>query len=202
MNDVLSEFAAASVDFDAIPSEEKTKLLAEKAKELWDLEEQIDSLETRITDLKTQRHMLRTKVLPDIMNDIDVDVIGVPGSGVNIELVMECHANISTDWDDAKKVAAYDHLRAIGGEDLIKQELVVSAGRGSDEKLRQIAQRVTQMLAEVELEASIKLQPKVAWNTLTAFVRSVMKEGKTVVDLEAIGATYQSAAKIVKKKEK
>jgi len=46
------------------------------------------------------------------------------------------------------------------------------------------------------------MEPSVQWNTLTSFVKSVLKEGDTPVDLEVIGATDITVAKIVRKKEK
>jgi hypothetical protein len=58
------------------------------------------------------------------------------------------------------------------------------------------------MLAEVSLDASLSMEPSVQWNTLTSFVKSVLKEGDTPVDLEVIGATDITVAKIVRKKEK
>lgn len=197
MDDILSEFAQKAQALETVP-DTKMKRLGELARELVDLESRVVALEDQLKEAKERRYEIQTKDLPDLMNDIGVDVTGA--DGVFIELKKKCHANISKDWDDDKKIAAFSHLREIGGEDLIKQTLVVSAGRGSDDKMRQIANRVRQMLAEYELEAAVKLEPAVAWNTLTAFLRSVLEEGSTPVDLEVVGATYQTVAEIVRKK--
>jgi len=199
MNDLLEEFARAADGLSAVP-DTKMQEMAKLAGELVELDTEIQELEKTLKDKKTRRHLVQTKDLPDLMNEIGVDVTGV--DGVRVELKQKCHASISTSWEDAKKQRAFEHLREIGGEDLIKQSLLVTAGRGSDEKMLAVAQRVRQMLAELELEAAIKMEPSVQWNTLTAFVRSVLEEGSTPVDLEVIGATYETVAEIVRKKER
>lgn len=199
MNDLLEQFARAADGLSAVP-DSKMQEMAKLAKELVELDSEVSRLEEQLKNKKTRRHLVQTKELPDLMNEIGVDVTG--SDGVRVELKQKCHASISSSWEDDKKQRAFDHLREIGGEDLIKQTLVVSAGKGSDDKMLAIAQRVRQMLAEVELEASIKMEPSVQWNTLTAFVRSVLEEGSTPVDLEVIGATYETVAEIVRKKER
>lgn len=197
MNDLLEQFARAADGLASVP-DSKMQEMAKLAKELVELDAEVARLEELLKEKKVRRHAVQTKDLPDLMGEIGVDTTGV--DGVQIEVRRKCHASISSSWDDAKKQQAFEHLREIGGEDLIKQTLVVTAGRGSDEKMLAIAQRVRQMLAEVELEAGIKLEPSVQWNTLTAFVRSVLEEGSTPVDLEVIGATYETVAEIVRKK--
>ena len=199
MNDLLSEFAEAAEQMASVP-DSLMKQMSEAAKEMVAVSRDVENLEEQLKQKKTRLYDLETKILPDIMNQIGADVTGV--DGVQIELQRKIHANISKDWEESRKIAAYDHLREIGGEDLIKQTMIVSAGKGSDEKMIQIAQRVRQMLAEVSLDASLSMEPSVQWNTLTSFVKSVLKEGDTPVDLEVIGATDITVAKIVRKKEK
>jgi VIT1/CCC1 family predicted Fe2+/Mn2+ transporter len=199
MNDLLSEFADAAEQMASVP-DSLMKQMSEAAKEMVSVSREVEQLEEQLKQKKTRLYDLETKILPDIMNQIGADVTGV--DGIQIELQRKIHANISKDWEDSRKIAAYDHLREIGGEDLIKQTMIVSAGKGSDEKMTQIAQRVRQMLAEVSLDASLSMEPSVQWNTLTSFVKSVLKEGDTPVDLEVIGATDITVAKIVRKKEK
>lgn len=199
MNDLLEEFANAATSLASIP-DGKMQGMARLARELVDLDAEVSRLEELLKEKKTRRHVVQTKEMPDIMNEIGVDVTGV--DGVRIELKQKCHASISSSWSDDKKHRAFDHLREIGGEDLIKQTLSVIAGRGSDELMVLLANRVRQMLAEMGIEASVRLEPTVQWNTLTAFVRSVLEEGSTAVDLEVIGATYETVAEIVRKKER
>lgn len=199
MNDLLAEFAQAADSLSAVP-DSLMKQMAETAKELVKVSQEVEQLEEHLKERKKRLYEIETKDLPDIMNQIGTDVTGV--DGVQIELQRKIHANISKDWEDHRKIAAFDHLREIGGEDLIKQTMIVAAGKGSDEKMLRVAQRVKQILAEEELDASMSLEPSVPWNTLTSFVKSVLKEGDTPVDLEVIGATDVTVAKIVRKKEK
>lgn len=202
MDELLQEFAEKADALESMASDDKLASLGALARRLYELETQIAGREAELKELNKQRYELRTKTIPELMIDIDVDVVGVPGAGVNVALTNECHANIGASWDDSKKIEAFEHLRAIGGGDLVKVALTVSAGRGSDEKMQHLTQRVRQILAELELDASISLEPSIPWNTLTKFVRETVEAGDVPVDLEKLGATYVSAAKIVKKKEK
>lgn len=200
MSDLIEKYAAAAEN--AIPPEQQTKRLARAAQELATLNRDIETMEASLKTLKEQRHEIRTKTMPDLMNEVGVDIIGVPEMGVDVVLKDQCHASIKKDWDDDRKLRAFEHLREIGGEDLIKVQLSVFGDRGSDDKMRMLYERVRQIMAELELSAGVHMEPSVAWNSLTAFVKSVMKDGETVVDLETIGATYGSVVDVVKKKEK
>lgn len=197
--DLVSQFADMADKLKTVP-DSKMERLAELAAELVALDREVEDLDERLKRAKERRYDLQTKDLVDLMVDIGLDSTGV--DGVQIVVEKKCHANISKDWDDDRKVRAYEHLREIGGEDLIKNTLSVSAGRNSDDKMRQIHDRVRQMLAEVELEAAVKLEPTVQWNTLTAFVRETVDAGETPVDLEALGATYSPMAVIAKPKKR
>lgn len=198
-DDLISQFADAADKMSNV-SDSKMKRLAVLSQELADLDKWITATEEELKVRKERKYALETKELVDLMMDIGLTVTGV--DDVQIQIEKKCHANIASTWEDEKRLAAFQHLREIGGEDLIKNTLSVSAGRESDDKMQQIRQRVVQMLAEVELEASVKLEPTVQWNTLTSFVKSVVDAGEIPVDLEALGATYAPVAKIVKPKKK
>lgn len=200
MTDITNMLGQMADALDAIPSEQKTKLLAETAKELVELDGTITRLEETLKTMKDERYTLQTKTLPDIMGEIGVENIGV--EGVNVVLTKKVHANISKDWDDDRKNRAFEHLRQLQGEDLIKSTLSVSAGKSSDDKMRMLTQRVQQMLAELQLDASVKLEPTVAWNSLTAFVKEVLKAGDIPVELDTIGATNMPFVEITRKKER
>jgi hypothetical protein len=198
-DDLISQFADMADSLSTV-SDSKMQRLAELSREFAHLSRDIEATEEKLKTMKVRRYELETKELVDLMQDIGLTVTGV--DDVQIVVERKCHANISKDWEDERRLAAFEHLRAIGGEDLIKNTLSVSAGRGSDDKMNQIRQRVVQMLAEVELDAAVTLEPTVAWNTLTSFVKSVVDAGETPVDLEAVGAVYAPVAKIVKPKKK
>lgn len=197
--DLVSQFADMADKLKTVP-DSKMERLAELAGELVALDREVEELDEKLKRAKERRYELQTKDLVDLMTDIGLDSTGV--DGVQIVVERKCHASISKDWDDERKLRAYEHLREIGGEDLIKNTLSVSAGRNSDDKMRQIHDRVRQMLAEVELEAAVKLEPSVQWNTLTSFVRETVDAGETPVDLEVLGATYAPMAVIAKPKKR
>ena len=194
--DLIDQLADAASE---PPDETTLRRVSEKAQELTDAEAEVRRLEELLSAAKTRRHELRTRDLPDLMKDVGVDRIGVPGGGYDVVLAPKIHANISKEWTHDRREEAFAHLREIGGGDLIKNTLTVEASRKSDEKMRQLADRVRQMLAEYDLEASVRLEPAVQWNSLTAFVKREILGGDAAVDLEKIGASYEERAEIVKK---
>lgn len=197
--DLASQFADMA-DSLKQTSDSKMERLATLAKEYVDTSALVERLEEDLKAAKVRKYELETRDLVDLMTDIGLTVTGVDDVQITVE--KKCHANIGSEWDDERKLKAFEHLRQIGGEDLIKNTLSVSAGRGSYEAMRQMVNRIRQMLAEYELEAEVSLKPSVAWNTLTSFVKSVVDAGEKPVDLEALGATYQSVAKIAKPKKR
>jgi hypothetical protein len=197
MTNMLEEFAAMANDG---PADADLRRLAEKAAELAQIEQETKELEEKLKDLKTRRHEMRTRTIPDMMHEVGVDRIGVPGAGVDVALKDHCHASISKTWDAEKRFKAFEELRRAGGGDLIKTELVVAAGKGHDAAMEQLANRVQQMLAEYNINASVKMEPNVQWNSLTSFVKSIVKSGDPI-DLEVVGATYETVAEIITKEK-
>ena len=200
MNDALDRFAEAMGDLDTEQSASTMKKLRKVALEYAETEKQITALEGQLSELKATRQELKHKVLPDIMQEAGVDILGLPVAGVDVVVRMYCKAGIPKGWSAEKKKRAFDHLDELGGGDLIKSELVVKAGRGSSEGMRQLADRVRQIAAELNIHGNVELEPAVQWNSLTAFVKECMGEGLPV-DLDALGAHYGEIVEIVDKKE-
>lgn len=155
-------------------------------------------LESELKDLNKQINTMKIDTIPDLMREAGVDLIGVPDMGVNIRLEMYCKASIPLSWPPTKRQKAFDHLREIGGADLIKSELSLKAAKGNDDKMRELAQRVDQLAAEYGIQGHVQIDDTVAWNGLTAFVKQAMQDGQSV-DLEALGAHYGEVAKITDK---
>lgn len=199
-DDVLARMADELGQIQAENSGDKLEALRGLCGNLVAINLAVEEAEENLKKLKSTRYELQTKTIPDLMNQVGTDNVGLPDYGVDVVIKRETHASISKDWDDDKREIAFEHLREIGGEDLIKNTLSVSAGKSSDEKMRMLRERVVQIMAELDLDATVKMEPTVQWNTLTSFVKAELKKG-TAIDMEAIGARSENVAQIVVRKK-
>lgn len=182
------------------PSDGQSRALTILASELLAVEAKIAEHESAISDLKKRQKAIKFTELPDLMKEIGQDKVGLPSWNCDVLLEAYYHANISADWDSDRREVAFAHLDSVGGGDIIKTQLSLSAGRGEYDKMQRVAARVRQMLAEEDLSAEMTMDLSVPWNTLTAFVKEQVRAG-TVIDLEKLGATVGSTVKIKKRKE-
>lgn len=184
-----------------LPDQTKMERLQKMGARLVEIDRLISDHEDSAKKLKEEKNEIASRLMVDLMLEMNVDHLGMADSGVDLVLSPYYHASISKDLPEEERQAAFDYLETIGGGDLVKTVLSVSAGRGTLEKMRHLQQRVTQILAELELEASVDADQNVAWNSLTAFVRERIEAGD-VVDAKRIGgATIGSVVKIVKRKK-
>lgn len=194
------ELAAEAADLKAIPTEAGSARLRKLGLELMDVDRRLEDAEALAKKLAERRNQIMMKDMPALMQEVGQDKIGLPDAGVDLELKPYFHANIAADWEPEKREAAFNYLRDQDAEAIIQSVMSVAAGRGDDEKMQRLIQRVTQMLAELELAANITVGQSVPWNTLTAWLKGQIQTGK-IVDLEVLGATVGHTVKIKKRKE-
>lgn len=197
--DMLDRFAEAAEELSSVDDNEM-QLLRSAAIELHEVSSKVNEYEAALKDLKERQNRLQGVIIPDIMREIGVDVIGVPGTGVNIELSTYYKASIPVSWDAERKQRAFNHLEELGAADLVTVNMTVMAGRGQYDEMRQLTQRVQQLMAEYNIQGDVDLSPSVRWNTLTAFVKKAIKNGEPI-DLEVLGATVGDRVEIVNKKD-
>lgn len=193
------ELAAEAADLSTIPSEEGSGRLRRLGLELMDVNRRLEDAQALVKQLNERQNAILMKDMPALMDEVGQDKIGLPEAGVDLELKAYFHANIAADWEPEKREAAFDYLRQQDAEALIQSVMSVAAGRGDDEKMQRLIQRVQQMLAELDLDATITVGQSVPWNTLTAWLKQQITAGK-VVDLEVLGATVGHTVKIKKRK--
>jgi len=204
VGDLFKELAGEASDLSNIPSEEGSRRLAKLGTELMQLDQRIEELTERLKTAQERHTAIRTRDMPALMEEVGQDRIGIPGVGdrPGVDLVLESytHANISADWGSERREAGFREIVRAGGADIIKSTMVVLAGRREMTKMRRLAQRVQQMLAELELEASLEMRLDVQWNTLTSWLKEQLKAG-AVLDLEKLGATVGSVVKIKQRRD-
>jgi hypothetical protein len=179
--DIFDEAEALqSVDGDT------TKQLSGHVRQMRSLEEQIADAEAHIKALKQQKHSLATEIIPNMMDQMGVERLDVDGVSVVRKNVV--HASIPP----ARKEEAFDWLRQNGHDDIIKNDIICSFGRGQDNE----AGHVLGALREQGYDPQQKVQ--VHPMTLKAFVREQIEQGANI-DLEMFGAYILNTAEIKRK---
>ena len=162
------------------------KQLSDLVRALRSVEKQIDDAETHLKTLKQEKHKLSVENIPALMDEMGMERIDV--DGLTVERKMMVHASIPQD----RKEEAFAWLRSNGLDDIIKNDITCSFGKGEDN----MAGDVVGMLKERGFDPKTKTH--VHPSTLKAFVKERVTDGKPI-DLDMFGAFIANAAQIRRK---
>tara|TARA_B100000963_G_C22422891_1_gene578471 strand:+ start:143 stop:748 length:606 start_codon:yes stop_codon:yes gene_type:complete len=185
MNDILEDMFDESGALDSINTE-TTKNLSGLVRQLRVVEQEVEEAETLLKTLKSERQKLSTQMIPDLMDEMGVERVDVDGLTVTKKQIVA--ASIPVD----KRELAFDWLRERGLDDIIKNDVVCSFGRGQDN----LAKDAFWTLKDKGLEPSTKthIHPM----TLKAFVKDRVEQGQDI-DLDLFGAFLTNAVEIKRK---
>lgn len=162
------------------------KNLSQLVKTLRDIENQISDAEAHLKRLKGEKHRLSTEQIPGLMDEMGLDRIDVEGLTVTTNL--KVHASIKEE----NKSDAFAWLRQEGLDDIIKNDVTLSFGKGEDN----VAGDVIGMLEQKGFEPSSKTH--IHPSTLKKFIKERFTEGKPI-DLDLFGAFIANTAEIRRK---
>lgn len=227
-DDFLSQLEADAegVDLSSAPSDRDASRLSKLGQELWEQDLLVRKLESELEHAKKERTRLAHKDLPALMEEIGQDRIGLPKAGeFGVDLVAEpyVHANISKDWDDERRLAAFNLLDRKGDGALIKNVMTFQFDRGDHEKVKafldvidsdDFAELMRERLGDGVndiLPPPPALEMTVPWNTLTSYVKAqhsagtlheswMAEEDPPIDPLETLGATVGTVVKIKPRK--
>jgi len=165
---------------------QETKNLSDLVRKLRTVDSDIDKAEQALKGLKQERQKLTTELIPGVMDEMGVDRLDVDGVTVTRKLI------VSASISDEKREQAFGWLRDNGLDDIIKNDVVVSFGRGEDNA----AKNAVGILREQGFDPDVKthIHPM----TLKAFVKERVEDGKPI-DLDLFGAYVVNAAEIRRK---
>ena len=181
LNDIFDEAAAlSSVDTD------KGKTLSNLVRALRRLEDQIADAEAHIKALKSEKHKLSTDLIPALMAEMGTERIDVDGVAVSVKPIV--HASIPED----RREEAFRWLRDNGHEDIIKNDVVLSFGKGQDNVVKSLIADLGEK--GFRPDHKVHIHPM----TLKAFVREQLEKG-TSMNLDLFGAYVLNTAEIRRK---
>ncbi len=162
------------------------KQLSDLVRTLRNVEKQIEDAEVHMKALKAEKHKLSVENIPSLMDEMGVERLDV--DGLTVERKMMVHASIP----QARKDEAFAWLRENGLDDIIKNDVTCSFGKGEDN----MAGDVVGILQEKGFDPKTKTH--VHPSTLKAFIKERVTDGKPI-DLDMFGAFIANAAQIRRK---
>jgi len=162
------------------------KKLSQLVRKLRAVEKEISDAEDHIKAMKQEKHKLSVENIPALMDEMGVERLDVDGSVVERKMI------VAASIPAANKEAAFDWLRSNGLDDIIKNDITVSFGKGEDN----VAGDVVGLLQERGFDPKTKTH--VHPSTLKAFVKERVIEGKPI-DLDLFGAFISNTAQIRRK---
>jgi regulator of replication initiation timing len=162
------------------------KQLSQLVQNLRNVENQIEDAENHVKALKQEKHRLSVENIPALMDEMGVERLDV--DGLTVERKMIVSASIPKD----RKDEAYSWLRENGCDDIIKNDVTCSFGKGQDNS----AKNVIAILQDAGFDPATKTH--VHPSTLKAFVRERVTDGKPI-DLDMFGAFISNAAQLRRK---
>jgi hypothetical protein len=185
MEDIFEDFfdeaaAMSNVNVDT------GKNLSALVRSLRDVERRIEDAEAHIKTLKQEKHKLSVENIPALMDEMGVERLDV--DGLTVERKMIVAASIPV----ANKDQAFAWLREQGLDDIIKNDVTLTFGKGEDN----LAGNLVGLLQEKGYDPRTKTH--VHPSTLKAFVKERVMDGKPI-DLDMFGAFISNAAQIKRK---
>ena len=162
------------------------KQLSQLVRNLRNIEQQIEDAESHMKALKQEKHKLSVENIPALMDEMGLERIDV--DGLTVERKMIISASIPQD----RKEDAFAWLRENGLDDIIKNDVTCSFGKGQDNS----AKNVIAILQEAGFDPATKTH--VHPSTLKAFVKERITDGKPI-DLDMFGAFISNAAQLRRK---
>ena len=164
--------------------EENTmKSLSSLVKDLDQLTIDINKKEEELKSLKLQKHLMSTEQIPTMMDEMGVQRLDVENLSVSLKPL------INASIPPTRREEAYQWLRENDLDDIIKNDVIISFGKGEDNMAGDIMYDLEQRGMHPEKKTHIHSM------TLKAFIRERVEKGLPI-DLDLFGAYVARIADI------
>ena len=159
------------------------KTLSSLVKDLDQLTIDINAKEEELKSLKLQKHKMSTEQIPAMMDEMGVQRLDVENLSVSLKPL------INASIPPTRRDEAYQWLRENGLDDIIKNDVIMSFGKGEDNMAGDIMYELEQRGMHPEKKTHIHSM------TLKAFIRERVEKGLPI-DLDLFGAYVARIADI------
>ena len=162
---------------------ENGKQLSGLVRQLNNIQQQIEDAEQHLKALKQDKQRIAFEQIPMLMDEMSLERVDVDGLSVKLKPFVT--ASIPAD----RKQDAFNWLREHGLDDIIKNDIIVSFGRGQDNQAGDVMYDLEQKGFHPEQKTHIHSM------TLKAFVRERVEKGLPI-DLDMFGAFVARTAEV------
>ena len=159
------------------------KTLSSLVKDLDQLTIDINEKEEELKSLKLQKHLMSTEQIPTMMDEMGVQRLDVENLSVSLKPL------INASIPPTRRDEAYQWLRENDLDDIIKNDVILSFGKGEDNIAGDIMYDLEQRGMHPEKKTHIHSM------TLKAFIRERVEKGLPI-DLDLFGAYVARIADI------
>jgi len=187
-NDQIFEDDAMFADADTLTDVTASggKQLSNLVRQLNSLMGQLDDAEEHLKSLKEEKRRIEFEQIPMLMDEMGIERVDVDGATVELKPFVQ--ASIPVDRRDE----AYNWLREHGHDSIIKNDIIVSFGRGEDNLAGDVMYELEQKGFHPEQKTHIHA------GTLKAFVKEQVIKGNSI-DLDLFGAFVARTATVKRK---
>ena len=161
------------------------KNLSSLVKDLDQITLDINSKEEELKALKLQKHKMSTEQIPSMMDEMGVQRLDVENLSVSLKPL------INASIPPTRRDEAYQWLRDNGLDDIIKNDVIMSFGKGEDNMAGDIMYELEKRGMHPEKKTHIHSM------TLKAFIRERVEKGLPI-DLDLFGG-YVARTAIIKR---
>ncbi len=199
MTDQFKESPPVAPDYSGEDSpgedESAAKRLTGLVLKMAQLEIEEGDLEYRLKETQKELRQYRENLVPELMAELGSTLFRTALGGIEVEMKEELRASFPKEASRQAQVFAY--LKETGNDGMIKREITVQYGRDSVEWAEQLVQKLEEW--EVGKHATVQQEWNIHHQTLLAFLRGQLRDGKNV-PMEMFSAFVQKYAKIKRAK--
>jgi len=185
MNEFFEEMFEAADELSGVDTKQ-VKALSNLVRQLESTVTDIDTAEAHLKQLKQEKNRLAMEAIPALMDEMNVSRLDV--GDVTVALKPFVSASIPA----TRKEEAYQWLRDHGLDDIIKNDVILSFGRGEDDTANKVMLDLENKGFHPESKTHIHAM------TLKAFVKERVENGQPI-DLDLFGAFVAKTADIKRK---
>lgn len=162
----LFEDTKKSIDDFKQSGDDRLRTLGERCEDLEEVRESIKSAKAKLKALEEDQFKLENESIPTLLEELNMKSVTLnTGTKVSVEEVYKAYISEENQAD------AFAWLRENGFDDIIKNDIVVTFGRGEEDNASELYQRLRD-----EGQAPIQ-KSGVHHSTLKAFVKEQIQKG-------------------------
>jgi hypothetical protein len=118
IQDLFERYEQRPLDLSGTPTDAGVARIRQRCQELVALDAAYRRAEALMESMRIRRDRLATDVIPELMDEVQTDTIGLSEAGVDIVVEPWVHASIKKDLPEEDRERMFDHLAELGGGDL------------------------------------------------------------------------------------